>query len=244
MAYAVLDDTKAVEDWETQNQAEDPIAFAASNRSDPDTLHYGQAMKAHDAAAFQEAMLLEANAHTDNDHWEVWARCDVPKWQDILPAVWAFRRKRRIDTREVYKYKAHLNIHGGKQTHGVNYWETYSPVVNWFSIRLCLTLTLLFRWNTRQIDFVLVFPQGEVECDLFMELPRGVTFPGVHHRSTHCLKLKKNLYGSKQAGQVRNQYLVDGLVNTMKFAQSKVDECVFYRGTTVLLMYVDDGILC
>jgi hypothetical protein len=64
------------------------------------------------------------------------------------------------------------------------------------------------------------------------------------HRSTHCLKLKKNLYGSKQAGRVWNQHLVDGLVNTMKFAQSKVDECVFYRGTTVLLMYVDDGILC
>ena len=76
-----------------------------------------------------------------------------------------------------------------------------------------------------------------------MELPRGLTFPGVH-RSTHCLKLKKNLYGSRQAGRVWNQHLVNGLVNTMKFKQSSVDECVFYRGTTILLIYVDDGILC
>jgi hypothetical protein len=241
-AYAVLDDADAVEDYETQNQAEDPIAFATS-KSDPDTLHFNGAMNAADAADFKQAMLKEANAHTDNEHWEVWAKADVPDKQDILPAVWAFKRKRRIDTREVYKHKARLNIHGGKQKHGVNYWETYSPVVNWFSIRLCLILTLICGWKTRQIDFVLAFPQAEVECDLFMQLPRGLVFPGFH-RSTHCLKLKKNLYGQKQAGRVWNHHLVNGLVNKLKFQQSTVDECVFYRGTTILLIYVDDGILC
>jgi hypothetical protein len=167
----------------------------------------------------------------------------VPAGQDVLPAVWAFKRKRRIDTREVHKYKARLNIHGGMQKHGVYYWETYSPVVNWFSIQLCLILALPFTWKTRQIDFVLAFPQADVECDLFMQLPRGLIFPGFH-RSTHCLKLKENLYGSRQAGRVWNQHLVDGLVRTLKFKQSVVDECVFYRGATILLIYVDDGILC
>jgi hypothetical protein len=166
----------------------------------------------------------------------------VPASQDILPSVWAVRRKRRIDTREVYKYKARLNIHGGMQKHGVDYCETYSPAVNWFSIRLCLTLALLFQWKTRQIDFVLAFPQAEVEWDLYMDLPRGLIFAGVH-RKTHCLKLKKNLYGSRQAGRVRNQHLVHGLVNAMKFKQGVIDECVFYGGMTVLLIYVDDGIL-
>jgi hypothetical protein len=38
----------------------------------------------------------------------------------------------------------------------------------------------------RQIDFVLAFPQANVECDMFVDLPRGVAFPGFH-RSTHCL---------------------------------------------------------
>jgi hypothetical protein len=143
-AYAVLDETDAVEDYETQVLAEDPIAFAAST-SDPDTLHYNKAMNVDDLADFKKAMLGEVNAHTQNDHWEVMERAEVPASQDILPSVWAFRRKRRIDTREVYKYKACLNIHGGMQKHGVNYWETYSPVVNWFSIRLCLPLALLFQ---------------------------------------------------------------------------------------------------
>ena len=47
------------------------------------------------------------------------------------------------------------------------------------------------------------------------------------------------MHGSKQ-----NQHLVDGLVGKLGFKQSKVDECVFYRGTTILLIYVDHGILC
>jgi hypothetical protein len=93
-------------------------------------------------------MLLEVDAHTKNEHWEVWARVDVPAHQDILPAVWAFKRKCRIDARTIYKYKAHLNIHGSMQKHGVNYWETYSPVVNWFSIHLGLVLALLFQCKT------------------------------------------------------------------------------------------------
>jgi hypothetical protein len=241
-AYAVLDDADDVEDYETQLLAEDPIAFAAA-KSDPDNLNFNDAMKADDAADFKKAMIKEANAHSELGHWEVWLKADVPSHQDILPSVWAFRRKRRIDTRAVYKHKARLNIHGGMQTHGTNYWETYSPVVNWFSIRLCLILTLLFSWNTRAIDFVLAFPQADVECDLFMQLPRGLTFQGVH-RTTHCLKLKKNLYGSRQAGRVWNQHLVNGLVTSLKFVQSSVDECVFYRGVTIFLVYVDDAILC
>jgi hypothetical protein len=208
-AYTVLDETDTVEDYENQVLAEDLIAFAAST-SDPDTLHYNEAMNADDSADLKKAMLGEVNAHTQNDHWEVMERAEMPASQDILPSVWAFRRKQRIDTRKVYKYKACLNIHRGMQKHGVNYWETYcywetySPVVNWFSIRLCLTVALLFQWKTHQIDFVLAFPQAEVECGLYMHLPRGLPFAGVHHK-THCLKLKKNIRGVvKLAGSGTN----------------------------------------
>jgi hypothetical protein len=105
-----------------------------------------------------------------------------------------------------------------------------------------MTFVLIFDWYTRQVDFVLAFPQADVDCDLFMELPRGLVFEGVD-RSTHCVKLIKNLYGQKQAGCVWNNYLVKGLEDR-GFFQSKVDECVFYKGKTILLVYVDDAILC
>jgi hypothetical protein len=73
-----------------------------------------------------------------------------------------------------------------------------------------------------------------------MEIPRGFEFAGT--RQTHCLQLKKNLYGQKQAGRVWNKHLHKGLVK-LGFTQSNVDECVYYRNSTILLCYVDDTIL-
>jgi hypothetical protein len=104
-----------------------PIAFAAS--SDPDILYLHEAMKQPDANHFIQAMEEEIRAHEDNDHWEIVSREEIPINTPVQPAIWSMRRKRHIDTREVYKWKARLTIHGGKQIRGVNYWETFSSIV-------------------------------------------------------------------------------------------------------------------
>ncbi len=181
--------------YQIQDDMEDPIAFVAS--SNPDIMYYDQAMKEPDSKQFEQAMLDEVQSHTDLDNWEIVLKDEMPKGTKLLSAVWAMRRKRRISTQEPYKWKARLNVHGGQQEHGVNYWETYSPVVSWTTIRMYLTLSILNKWCTRQVDFVLAFPQADIECPMYMEIPRGFKFNG--SRRTHCLSLKKNLYGQKQA---------------------------------------------
>jgi Reverse transcriptase (RNA-dependent DNA polymerase) len=75
---------------------------------------------------------------------------------------------------------------------------------------------------------------------MYMALPRGFNYKG--SRKTHCLLLKRNLYGQKQAGRVWNQYLHDGLV-ARGFVQSQVDMCLYNRGKVALLVYTDDGII-
>ena len=57
-----------------------------------------------------------------------------------------------------------------------------------------------------------------------------------------CLKIIKNLYGQKQAGQVRNQHLHKGLID-MGFQQSSINPCAYYQGNTVFLCYADDIII-
>eukprot|EP00978_Attheya_sp_CCMP212_P022796 scaffold68573_cov79-Attheya_sp.AAC.1 len=94
----------------------DPIAFAAS--SDPDNLYLHEAMREPDKKQFMEAMKKEVSSHEGNHHWELTKRSSIPKQHKVLPAVWAMKRKRRIATREVYNWKARLNIHGGKQEKG------------------------------------------------------------------------------------------------------------------------------
>jgi Reverse transcriptase (RNA-dependent DNA polymerase) len=123
----------------------------------------------------------------------------------------------------------------------VHYRETYSPVHQWTSIRLMLILSIIRGWSTRQIDFVMAYPQVDISMNhVYIEIPKGFEFQG--SRDSHCLHVLKNIYGGKDAGRTWNQYLVEGL-KELGFAQSKADECVFYQGTTTFMVYVDDGIL-
>ncbi len=137
------------------------LAYAAS--SDPDILTLAQAMEAEDCEEFQAAMSQEFDSHCDKMHWLFVLRSSLPYGTKVLQSVWAMRRKRRIATGEIYKWKAHLNIHGGQQVKGVHYWDTYSPMVRWASIRLALALAILGGWYTAQMDFVLAYPQASVK---------------------------------------------------------------------------------
>ena len=108
------------------------MAYAAS--TDPDIVYFHEAMKQSDKTQWVKALEEEVRAHTTNKHWSLVPRAQVPEGVPILPAVWAMRHKRQIATREVYKWKARLNIDGSKQVQGVNYWETYAPVASWSTI--------------------------------------------------------------------------------------------------------------
>ena len=226
------------DDYREQDAMSDPIAYLA--KSDPDTMYFDQAIRQPDRKEFINSIVREVNSHCDKKHWQLIPREQVPEGEPILDSVWSMKRKRDIKTRKVYKWKSRLNVHGRQQERGVNYDETYSPVVTWFSIRTLLVLAALNRWCTRQVDFVLAYPQAPIEYDLYMELPKGVETK-YGNGKTHVLKLIKNLYGQKQAGRVWNLYLTEKLLS-IGFKQSAVDECVFYRGQTIFIFYVDDGI--
>jgi hypothetical protein len=165
-------------------------------------------------------------------------------------AVWSFKRKRN-PFGVITKYKARLCAHGGQTVQGVHYDASYNPVVSWTTIRLLLTLTLVMEWFTRQIDFVLAFPQAETQTNVFMEVPghfevqngklaRNSRAPNPRHQP-NVLKLLKNLYGLKDAGLTWFEHLKDGLVKR-GFRQSLVEPCMFIRGNLILLVYMDDCI--
>ena len=58
----------------------------------------------------------------------------VPLGTKVFAAVWALRRKRRILTGKISKYKARMNLDGSKQIKGVHYDQSYAPVVTWPAI--------------------------------------------------------------------------------------------------------------
>jgi len=219
------------------------LAYKAVRQSDPDTMYLWQAMKQADWAQFRSAMQKEIDDHTNRGHWKIMKRSDVPKGATVLPAVWSMKRKRRIATREVYKWKARLTVDGSKQRYGIHYDETYSPVVTWATTRFFLIQSLLLGWHTQQLDFTLAYPQADVDRPLYMEIPKGVQVAGQRiSTDTYVLQLIKNLYGQKQAGRVWYLWMTERLLR-MGFTQSNIDPCVFYYKGTVMLVYVDDTIL-
>ncbi len=215
-------------------------AFKAT--SDPDTMYLHEAMKEPDKKEFIEAMRKEVRDQSENGNFTVMPRSQLPKGATVLPTVWQMKRKRNIRTRKVKKYKARLNIDGSRMQKGKHYDETYAPVVSWNSLRLLLTLTAVHGWHTRQLDYVLAFPQAPVEREIYMSIPRGFSIDE-GKTDDFVLNVHKNIYGQKQAGRVWNQYLTKKLIDELGFTQSKIDECVFYRGKTMYTLYTDDSIL-
>eukprot|EP00957_Ditylum_brightwellii_P096481 7348673-Ditylum_brightwellii.AAC.1 len=50
-----------------------------------------------------------------------------------IVSIWSFKTK-RFPSGQLMKHKACLCVHGGMQKWGVDFWETYSPVVNWITV--------------------------------------------------------------------------------------------------------------
>ena len=98
---------------------------------------FKEMLRQPDAADFVQAMIKETDDHETRGHWEVIPRWEKPKGEKTVMGIWSFKRKRFPDGR-LNKHKARLCAHGGMQTWGVNYWETYAPTVNWISVRFLL----------------------------------------------------------------------------------------------------------
>jgi hypothetical protein len=221
-----------------QERMQNPVAFHAEMMGD--IMYYDQALQQLDAKQFANAIVKEVNGHVDNKHWTLVKQKDVLKKAQVVPSVWVMRRKCDLTTNKVIKHKARLNLHGGKQVYGMNYFKTYVPVVTWFAIRLMIVFGIIFCWALWQVDFVMAYPQAPLEMDIYMELPQGIK-TATGNSKDHVLKLLKNIYGQKQAGRVWNLFLVDKLTS-LGYTSLLIDDCVFFCGDIIFMVYVDDGI--
>jgi Reverse transcriptase (RNA-dependent DNA polymerase). len=200
---------------------------------------YKEAMIQEDAKDFIQDMLKEIGDHKSRGHWTMIQRGDMPINAKTILSIWSFKRKRHPDGR-LNKHKARICAHGGMQKWGVDYWETYSPVVNWISVRALLTISKIHNLPTKSIDFFLAFPQAELDMDVFMEIPAGFSSD---LRKTHVLKLNKSLYvKSKQASSNWYKHLTTALKRRL-LSQSNNDNYIFFKEGLIVLVYVDDCII-
>ena len=91
-------------------------------------------MKTNNKSNFIKAMVKEVEYHVSRKYWEIVPISEVPKDHQIIDTVWSFKRKRDIVSQKTVKRKVRLAVHGGQHQYDLNFWDTYSPVSNWFFI--------------------------------------------------------------------------------------------------------------
>ena len=221
----------------TTNELE-PHLFAAN--ANPNILSHSEAKRADDYDKFQEAMQDELKRMIESKIFKEVPRSAVPMGQRVLRAVWSHRRK-TTPAGVIYRHRSRVCADGSRQQYGIDYTDTYAPVISWTTVRILLILSVLLNLKTRQVDYVQAFPQASLPEDetIFMEIPDGYTPNG--HPKTKVLQLLKNLYGLKQAAFHWNELLRSGLIK-LGFTQSAIDPCLFLKKGIICAVYVDDTI--
>ena len=171
-------------------------------------------------------------------HNKTWELVEPPSNTNIVGCTWVLRLKVTPDGSVMYK--ARLCAQGFTQKPGVDYEETFSPVVRYASLRALFALAAHYGWEVHHMDVKSAYLNGVLEETIYMRQPEGFVEEGKEHYV--CL-LKKGLYGLKQAGRCWNRTIDPALCRLGLIPLDK-DSCVYLHrsdGETIIIcLYVDD----
>lgn len=163
---------------------------------------------------------------------KVW---DLEKLPDDMRAIsckWVFTKKR--DGR----YKARLVVRGFMQKEGLDYSETFSPVISMPALRLVLVMILNEDLHAFVLDVKTAFLNGKLKELVFMDQPQGYD-----DNSGRKCKLKRSLYGLKQAPRQWFERFLEFILK-LNFKPLDNEPCIFVRYSNghkiVIALYVDD----
>uniref|UniRef100_A0AAV1U9T2 Reverse transcriptase Ty1/copia-type domain-containing protein n=1 Tax=Peronospora matthiolae TaxID=2874970 RepID=A0AAV1U9T2_9STRA len=134
----------------------EPSTFEAAV-SGPDQVHWRKAIHAE-----IESMRLRG----------VFRAAKLPNGQRAMGTKWVFKIKRKADG-SIEKYKARLVAKGFRQKHGIDYTETFSPVVKYVTLRMVIAISKHFGWPIDQLDVVTAFLYGVMKEQVFCVIPEG-----------------------------------------------------------------------
>lgn len=211
------------------------VAFNVCKIKEPTTID--EAFTSEHAEQWKEAADSEFKSLMDNNTWEL---VDLPEGRETIGCKWVFKVKHTSDG-QVERFKGRLVAKGYSQRPGIDYDETFSPVVRFSSIRSLLAFAVQHNMVVHQMDAITAFLNGELDEEIFMRQPDGYIVPG---KENMVCKLKKSLYGLKQAPRCWNKALHDFMV-TIGFKRSTSDPCVYIRAENlaIVAVYVDDLIV-
>ena len=189
-------------------------AFVAITQDKDEPRNVTEALSGPDKENWTKAMEEEMESMRSNQVWEL---VDLPKGRKAIGNKWVLKIKRKADD-TIDKYKARLVAKGYTQQEGIDYEETFSPVVRFTSIRLILSIVA-------SMDL-------ELEEKIYMQQHVGFVNEGQENKVSRLLK---SIYGLKQSSRqcyirFHNTIILNG------FIMIDEDHCVYI----IMSLYVDD----
>uniref|UniRef100_A0A2N9HXJ7 Integrase catalytic domain-containing protein n=1 Tax=Fagus sylvatica TaxID=28930 RepID=A0A2N9HXJ7_FAGSY len=171
-----------------------------------------------------------------------WSLVPPPSTKNIVGCKWVYKLKYNSDG-TIARYKARLVAKGFHQHYGIDFDETFSPVVKPPTIRLVLSLAVSLNWPLRQLDVKNAFLHGTLKEEVYMTQPQGYVNP---NQPNHVCKLLKSIYGLKQAPRAWFESFTSQLLQ-LGFIASTTDSSLFiykhHQVVAYLLLYVNDIVL-
>ena len=200
---------------------------------------YQEAMSLPEAELWLKAMKAEIESLKVNKTWKLVA---LPTGRRAIKSKWVFKVKYK-PSGQIDKYKARLVAKGFSQIAGVDYSDTYSPVIKSDSMRTMFATTAHSNLHTRQFDICTAYLNSPLDEIIFMVQPEG--FIDNEYPEFVCLLLRC-LYGLKQGARQWNKKF-DTFCEKYDFIPSEAYPCV-YRSKlddlTLLGIFVNDGLIC
>lgn len=195
-----------------------------------------EALNSSDKAKWLEAMEEEQASLIKN---ETWTPVNLPRDKKALDTKWVFKIKRDA-TGKIRRYKARLVVRGCGHIEGIDYSETYSPVVRYTSIRFLCALASKYDLYIDQMDMTAAYLHGDIEEEIYVKPPIELAKAS---QDGKVWKLRKSMYCLKQSDRAWNRKLHNTLLS-LGFVRSQADPCVYFKrndkSLIIIAVYVDD----
>ncbi|KAE9076984.1 hypothetical protein PF010_g23681 [Phytophthora fragariae] len=204
---------------------------------------YKQARASRQWKKWREAMLEELASLKVHGTWRLVRRREM-RGRKAITCRWVYAVK-RDERGQIKRYKARLVIHGFKQLAGLEYTETYAPVIRFDTIRAAIYFALQRGWAILQYDVKTAFLYGHLDEVIFMEQPPGFQ----SEPDAYVCHLQRSLYGLRQTPNVWNRTLHKAL-ERLGFSRLDSDYGLYAQKmgesgeiSMLLTVYVDDILL-
>ena len=189
-----------------------------SGNIDVSEISLKEALQGPEKEQWSQAVKEELQCFDDNEAWEL---ADAPDSGTIVKCKWVLKKK--CDGENNVRYRARLVAKGYNQKCGIDYTETFSPVVRHTTLRLLFALSVQLNLDTAHLDVKTAFLNGDLEETVYMQKPD--CFVCSSNKKNKVLKLKKAIYGLKQSSRAWHKKVDDCLLANC-YKKSKLEPCL------------------